>query len=111
MFYHTYVCNETAIEVGEPTWVPILLMTSSKENSSMTCTQFPLVGGFVVTVNEAQGLTLKEGVVIHLAGSQRFRPAAKHGLPFVAWKRSESLTMRSLKYLQVMCLVLRLCVV
>ena len=51
----------------------------------MMRTQFPIVAGFALTVNKAQGLTLKEGVVIHLVGGARFRPAAKHGLPFVAW--------------------------
>ena len=56
----------------------------------MTRTQFPVVAGFAPTVNKAQGLTIKEGVVIHLVGGKKFRPAAKHGLPFVAWTRSES---------------------
>ena len=59
--------------------------------------QFPLVAGFALTVNKAQGLTLKEGVVIHLVGSRKFRPAAKHGLPFVAWTRSESFAMTAFK--------------
>ena len=45
------------------------------------------------------GLTIKEGVVIHLVGSKRFRPAAKHGLPFVAWTRSESFAMTAFKNL------------
>ena len=61
--------------------------------------QFPLVAGFALTVNKAQGLTLKEGVVIHLVGSRKFRPAAKHGLPFVAWTRSESFAMTAFKNL------------
>ena len=60
-------------------------------------TQFPVVAGFALTVNKAQGLTIKEGVVIHLVGSKRFRPAAKHGLPFVAWTRSESFARTALK--------------
>ena len=61
--------------------------------------QFPVVAGFAMTVNKAQGLTIKEGVVIHLAGSKRFRPAGKHGLPFVAWTRSESFAMTAFKNL------------
>ena len=31
--------------------------------------------------------------MIHLVGGKRFHPAAKHGLPFVAWTRSESFAM------------------
>ena len=65
----------------------------------MTRTQFPLAGGYALTVNKAQGLTIKEGVVIHLVGGKRFRPAAKHGLPFVAWTRSESFAMTAFKNL------------
>ena len=65
----------------------------------MTRTQFPVVAGFALTVNKAQGLTIKEGVVIHLVGGKRFRPAAKHGLPFVAWTRSESFAMTAFKNL------------
>ena len=65
----------------------------------MMRTQFPIVAGFALTVNKAQGLTLKEGVVIHLVGGARFRPAAKHGLPFVAWTRSESFKMTAFKNL------------
>ena len=42
---------------------------------------------------------MKEGIVIHLAGGVRFRPAAKHGLPFVAWTRSESFHMTAFKHL------------
>ena len=71
-----------AFYAGEPKWVPILPMTTAKEGTRMTRTQFPLVAGFALTVNKAQGLTVKEGVVIHLVGSKRFRPASKHGLPF-----------------------------
>ena len=65
----------------------------------MTRTQFPVVAGFALTVNKAQGLTIKEGVVIHLAGSKRFRPASKHGLPFVAFTRSENFAMAAFKNL------------
>ena len=61
--------------------------------------QFPIVAGFALTVNKAQGLTIKEGVVIHLVGGSKFRPAAKHGLPFVAWTRSESFSMTAFKNL------------
>ena len=84
---------------GEPKWVPILPMTAMKEGTRMTRTQFPVVAGFALTVNKAQGLTIKEGVVINLAGSQRFRPASKHGLPFVAFTRSESFAMTAFKNL------------
>ena len=52
----------------EPTWVPILPMTSVKEGTRLMRTQFPLAAAFALTVNKAQGLTLKEGVVIHLVG-------------------------------------------
>ena len=83
----------------EPKWVPILPMTSVKEGTRMMRTQFPVVAGFALTVNKAQGLTLKEGVVIHLRGGARFRPAAMHGLPFVAWTRSESFDMTAFKNL------------
>ena len=84
---------------GEPKWVPILPCFSIKEGTRMTRRQFPIVAGFALTVNKAQGLTLKEGVVIHLVGGKRFRPAAKHGLPFVAWTRSESFAMTAFKNL------------
>ena len=65
----------------------------------MTRTQFPLVAGFALTINNAQSLTIKEGTVINLAGSKRFRPASKHGLPFVAFTRSESFAMTAFKNL------------
>ncbi len=42
---------------------------------------------------------MKEGVVIHLEGSRRFRPASKHGLAFVAFTRSESFAMTAFKNL------------
>ena len=83
----------------EPQWVPLLPMTGCKEGTRMTRTQFPVVAGFALTVNKAQGLTIKEGVVIHLAGSRRFRPASKHGLPFVAFTRSENFAMTAFKNL------------
>ena len=84
---------------GEPKWVPVLPKTTFKEGTRMTRTQFPLVPGFALTVNKAQGLTVAEGVVIHLVGSKRFRPASKHGLPFVAFTRSESFAMTAFKNL------------
>ena len=65
----------------------------------MTRTQFPIGPGFAVTVNRSQGLTFEEGVVINLAGSKRFRPAAKHGLPFVGFTRSQSFAMTTFKNL------------
>ena len=83
----------------EPKWVPILPMTSVKEGTRYLRTQFPVVAGFALTVNKAQGLTIKEGVVIHLAGSKNFRPAAKHGLSFVAFTRSENFDMTAFKNL------------
>ena len=83
----------------EPKWVPILPMTDWKQGTRMTRNQFPLVAGFALTVNKAQGLTVKEGVVIHLVGSRNFRPASKHGLPFVAFTRSESFAMTAFKNL------------
>ena len=54
----------------EPTWVPILPMTSVKEGTRLMRTQFPLAAAFALTVNKAQGLTLKEGVVINLVGGE-----------------------------------------
>ena len=89
-----------AFYVDEPKWVPLLPIFSMKEGTKMTREQFPIVAGFAMTVNKAQGLTIKEGVVIHLACSgRRFRPASKHGLPFVAWTRSESFAMTAFKNL------------
>ncbi len=87
------------MQTGEPKWVPLLPLLSMKEGTRMTRRQFPVVAGFALTVNKAQGLTIKEGVVIHLVGGRRFRPAAKHSLPFVAWTRSESFAMTAFKNL------------
>ena len=84
---------------GEPTWVPVLPMVAFKEGTRLTRKQFPVVAGFALTVNKAQGLTLTEGVVIHLTASKRFRPASKHGLPFVAFTRSENFAMTAFKNL------------
>ena len=84
----------------EPKWVPILPLTALTNGThNPTRTQFPLVAGFALTVNKAQGLTVKEGVVIYLVGGKRFRPASKHGLPFVAYTRSESFAMTAFKNL------------
>jgi len=84
---------------AEPKWVVILSHTSMKNGTRMTRTQFPLGPGFAMTVNKAQGLQFKESVVINLAGSARFRPASKHGLPFVAYTRSENFAMTAFKNL------------
>ena len=65
----------------------------------MTPTQFPVCAGFAMTVNKAQGLTIKEGVVLHLVGSKKFRLASKHGLPCVAFTRSESFAMTAFEIL------------
>ena len=84
---------------GHPKWIPILPQTVTKVNSNYTRTQFPLVCCFAMTINKSQGLTLQEGVVINLNGSRTFRPASKHGLPFVAFTRSESFAMTAFKNL------------
>ena len=91
---------------GEPQWVPILHIHGEMDGSQRWREQFPLVAGYALTVNKAQGLTLKEGVVIHLIGTaegrnkdRRFRPASIHGLPFVAWTRSENFAMTAFKNL------------
>ena len=84
---------------SDPTWVPLLPMTSRKKNTDMTRTQFPIVAVFALTVNKAQGLTIKEGVVINLKGSIRFRPASMNGLPFVAFSRSPSFALTAFKNL------------
>ena len=88
---------------GEPTWVPLLPMTSVKKNTKTSRTQFPLVAGFALTVNKAQGLTIKEGVVINLKGGPRFKPASKHGLPFVAFTRSPSFALTAFNNLPGWC--------
>ena len=79
-----------AIYEERPTWVPILPKLTYKDKTKMWREQFPITLGFAMTINKSQGLTLKEGVVIDLEGSQRFKPASKHGLAFVAFTRSES---------------------
>ena len=55
---------------GEPKWVPLLPAFSTQEGTRMTRCQFPVVAGFALTVNKAQGLTAKEGVVSHLVGEE-----------------------------------------
>ncbi len=59
----------------------------------------PIAAGFDLAVNKAQSLTMKGDVVVHLVGSSRFRSASKHGLPFVAFTRSESFGMTASKNL------------
>ncbi len=78
---------------SEPKWVPILPMTETRSNGESR-TQFPLVAGFALTINKAQGLTLEEGVVVSLRSSSKsFVPASKHGLAFVAMTRSTCFAM------------------
>ena len=89
----------TAFYPSEPKWVPILPKVSVKEGTRQTREQFPVVAGYALTVNKAQGLTLKEGVVIRLTSGKRFKAASKHGLPFVAFTRSESFAMTAFKNL------------
>ena len=72
---------------------------SIKEGTRQTREQFPVVAGYALTVNKAQGLTLKEGVVINLTSGKRFKAASKHGLPFVAFTRSESFALTAFKNL------------
>ena len=49
-------CGPTFYE-GEPRWVPLLPMTSMKDGTRMTRTQFPVVAGSALTVNKAQGVS------------------------------------------------------
>ena len=84
---------------SEPKWVIILPKVSIKEGTRQTREQFPVVAGYALTVNKAQGLTLKEGVVINLTSGKRFKAASKHGLSFVAFTRSESFAMTAFKNL------------
>ena len=71
----------------------------SKNEKHWTREQFPVTAGYALTVNKAQGLTIKEGVVINLRSGARFKAASKHGLPFVAFTRSESFAMTAFKNL------------
>ena len=84
---------------SEPKWVPILPKVSMKAGTRQTREQFPVTAGYALTVNKAQGLTIPEGVVINLASGKRFKAASKHGLPFVAFTRSESFAMTAFKHL------------
>ena len=59
--------------------------------------QFPLVAGYVLTVNKAQGLTTQEGTIINFTSGARFKVASKHGVPLVAFTRSESFWMTAFK--------------
>ena len=86
-------CCDPAFYPGQSTLVHILPKVSLKEGTRMTRRQFPLVAGSALTT----GLTIHEGVVICLVESKRFRPASKHGLPFVTWTRSESFVMTAFK--------------
>ena len=72
--------------------MPILPKLSSKEGTHQTREQFPVVvvAGYAMTVNRSQGLTIQEGAAINLTSGKRFKAAAKHGLPFVAFTLSES---------------------
>ena len=83
----------SAFYANESHWAHILPMLAAKEGPRLASCQFPLTAGLALTVNKAQGLTVKDGVVIHFVGDKRFWPAAKHGLPFAAWRRSESFAM------------------
>ncbi len=84
---------------GHPHWVPVLPKLSRIANTRQTREQFPVAAGYAVTVNKAQGLTLREGVVVNLRSGQRFKAASKHGHPFVAFTRSESFAMTAFKNL------------
>ena len=75
------------------------LKVSIKEGTRQTREQFPVVAGYALTVNKAQGLTLKESVVITLTSGKRFKAASKHGLPFVAFTKSESFAKTAFKNL------------
>jgi len=78
---------------GSPKWVPILPCSCTKEGTRVTRTQSPVVAGFALTVNKAPGVTIEEGVAIHLNGSENNRPALAGGMPYVAFTRSESFHM------------------
>ena len=45
----------------EPKWVPIGQITATKEGTRMARTQFSVVAGFALSINKAQGITVKEG--------------------------------------------------
>ena len=72
---------------------------SLKEGTRQTGEKFPVVAGYALTVNKAQCLTLKEGVVINLTSIRKVKAASKLGLPFVAFTLSESFEMTTFKNL------------
>ena len=82
-----------------PTWVVILPKVSHREGTRQMREQFPVSAGYAMTINKAQGLTLPEGVVIKLSTGPRFKAAAKHGLTFVAFTRSESFARTAFHHL------------
>ena len=55
-------------------------MLSMKEGTRMTRLQFPVVAGFAMAINKAQGLTIKEGVVIHLVQEKKVQTRRKASL-------------------------------
>ena len=50
---------------------------SIKEGTLQTREQFPVVTGYALTVYKAQGVTLKEGVVINFTSRKRMRSREK----------------------------------
>ena len=90
---------DPAFYPSEPKWVPILPKVSIKEGTRQTRELFPAVAGYALTVNKAQGLTLKEGVVINLTSGKRFKAASYHDIPFVAFARSGSFAIIAFKIL------------
>jgi hypothetical protein len=72
-------------------------MTAFKEGTRVKRVQFPVGAGFALLVNKAQGMTIKEGIVIHLVGGKHWRPAGEHGLPFAAFACSDSFAMTAFK--------------
>ena len=65
----------------EPEWAPRLQTVAIQEGARLTRTQSPIVAGFAFAPHKAQGLTIKEGAALHLAGRARLRPAPKHAFP------------------------------
>ncbi len=76
---------------GKETWVPVPPVRHAVEGKECIWRkQLPLRLCWAVTLLKAQGLTVKEGVVVDLSsdGSQNW--AAILGVPFVGWTRTES---------------------